>query len=428
MKRVATAFFLTGITLAGALWFGGIPSASSAENLVNQEIYVINVDGSNLVNLTQTQEADESAPTWSPDGKKIAFRSSGEGGGLMTMDRDGRNVTRLVDWPLRFAWSPDGKKIAFTDAALKVVNSDGRSQTELVSGFEISISAEAWSPDSKRIAFSGYPFSIKGSPMFSSMREFHNDRETTNASVYTVDINRSAITQVTNLPTDPNRATWTTLPSWSPDGRWIAFSSGYGLPSAVPALGGILVMLGHTGEVGKSLVNSKPGSTLLWSSDSKKLVWEGIGVIYAIDIGTNAVTSITTGRSPALSPDGDKIAFVRDENIYIKDLHGGTETALTVGGYPVWSPDGKRIAFVKAVVASAPEISGFLVGRPLIPTIMADGSMAWDGGDFIYASSGSFGNSSRAQSYYRYSISEDSWVSLPSDPCGGRFITIGGEV
>jgi Tol biopolymer transport system component len=114
----------------------------------NQEIYVINPDGSGLTNLTQHPEKDF-APSWSPDGSRIAFRSHRGDGyyNLYLMDADGSNPTRLVtnagddgsgDYTPH--WSPDGTKILFesrrNDAyaaygSSYVVNVDGLSLTSL---------------------------------------------------------------------------------------------------------------------------------------------------------------------------------------------------------------------------------------------------------------------------------------------------------
>src|SRR5436309_1871051 len=51
----------------------------------NGEIYSVNPDGTELTNLTNSQ-ADDAAPTWSPDGSKIAFVSSRGSGGIYVMD------------------------------------------------------------------------------------------------------------------------------------------------------------------------------------------------------------------------------------------------------------------------------------------------------------------------------------------------------
>jgi Tol biopolymer transport system component len=76
-------------------------------------------DGTNQTVLTNSPE-DNFAPTWSPDGSKIAFsRVLGEGARrqIYVMDADGRNETPVTDdssFASEPAWSPDGTKIAFS--------------------------------------------------------------------------------------------------------------------------------------------------------------------------------------------------------------------------------------------------------------------------------------------------------------------------
>ena len=63
----------------------------------DREIYVMNADGSNQVRLTNASGSDEQ-PTWSPDGKQIAFISQRDGGReIYKMNSDGTNQTRLTN-------------------------------------------------------------------------------------------------------------------------------------------------------------------------------------------------------------------------------------------------------------------------------------------------------------------------------------------
>lgn len=84
----------------------------------NWEIFVMNADGSNPVNLTQTPAEHEHYPQVSPDGTKIAFSvDSGEGReavrSLHVMDTDGRNRKKLADHAREPFWSPDSRTIGY---------------------------------------------------------------------------------------------------------------------------------------------------------------------------------------------------------------------------------------------------------------------------------------------------------------------------
>ena len=84
----------------------------------NWEIFVMNADGSNPVNITQTPQEHEHYPQVSPDGTKLCFSvDAGEGRdtirSLYVMDVDGRNRKKLTENAREPFWAPDSKSIGF---------------------------------------------------------------------------------------------------------------------------------------------------------------------------------------------------------------------------------------------------------------------------------------------------------------------------
>ncbi len=109
---VAVVSFAAVLLLAAACGGdGGQPAqiAFHSNRDGNEEIYVMNADGSGLTRLTDHPAADGSV-AWSPDGSRIAFRSGRDGNAdVYVMNADGSGVTRLTDnlaFDRRPAYSP----------------------------------------------------------------------------------------------------------------------------------------------------------------------------------------------------------------------------------------------------------------------------------------------------------------------------------
>ena len=171
----------------------------------NLEIYMMNAHGSNPANLTKHPAEDVGAPAWSPDGKKIAFSRGGQiGGQIYVMNADGSNPVNLTNEPgfddFTPAWSPDGTKIAFSRSGqIYVMNADGSNPVNLTNhqGYDF---APTWSPDGTKIAFTK---SVE--------------------SVYEIFVMNADGSDPVNLTNNPDSYDW--WPAWSPDGTRIAFAS-----------------------------------------------------------------------------------------------------------------------------------------------------------------------------------------------------------
>lgn len=110
----------------------------------NTDIYLMDMDGSNQIRLTNDTGVDNT-PMFSPDGQKIAFFSNRSGTyQAYTMNWDGSAVQpvpntqcNIGNWAAGrgLAWSPDGQKLLFkpTSDSLATINLDGSSKTSLIS-------------------------------------------------------------------------------------------------------------------------------------------------------------------------------------------------------------------------------------------------------------------------------------------------------
>ncbi len=153
---------LTVMLISSELWLiGGLAAQGSRivfSHMIfdNFEIYVMDADGGNRKNLSNSPVDDED-PDWSPDGTKIAFvsRRTGEYQ-IYVIHADGTNLIKLTDGPETKRepdWSPDGQQIAFTvrDGInhFEVMDADGQNRVR----YEDQTMQPSWSPDGGQIAF-----------------------------------------------------------------------------------------------------------------------------------------------------------------------------------------------------------------------------------------------------------------------------------
>jgi serine/threonine protein kinase len=322
----------------------------------NADIYMQSVSGQTAINLTQNSPVADDEPAFAPDGERIAFRSSRDGGGLFVMGKTGEAPRRVGPEGRTPAWSPDGQRLAYSTAAtaiptsrgllgaLRVVHVETGDVTELTT---VDALGPAWSPNGRFIAFWGMGRTPDGDA-FSSQRD-----------IWMIPSSGGSPWKIT----DDAHVDWN--PTWTPDGAFIFFGSNRGgsmnlwriavdpntgrangEPQAIttPAAWMGLAQLSRTGD---SLVYESRETTSNIYRASLDVTRGAIGTPEPVTSGSR------TFRFADPSPDGQFLAlgtsYLQQEDIFISRADGSELRQLTTDAFndrwPEWSPAGDVIAF-----------------------------------------------------------------------------------
>ena len=317
----------------------------------NWDIYFQAIGNGNSINLTKQSLTDDSQPSYSPAGDRIAFRSEREGGGIYVMKSNGESPIRIADFGYSPSWSPDGQQILIgtekipqpstrpTKSELWMINLNTRQRQRISDGDALQ---PTFSPHQKRIAYWSRP-----------------DRYGQREHIWTIPANGGQAVAVTDGSfTDLN-------PVWSPEGKYLYFSSNRGgstniwrvaidedtgvtsgAPEAVTAIGA------NTSVLHLSL---SANGRLAYSAQTENRNLRSAS-FSAAQGTTGKPVSITEGSMqlwfPDLSPDGEWLtaySMGQQRHIFVMRTNGTDQRDLTPGDFryawPRWSPDGQRIVF-----------------------------------------------------------------------------------
>lgn len=305
------------------------------------DLYVSRVAGGERVRLTN-DNSPKDFPQFSPDGEKLAFvrrRASGTQTEICVVPALGGNIVPLVTGAEFPSWSPDGSRLAFVlrkqgePEALATSSADGSDLRVIFKSDDVYpfLASPTWSPNGTLLAVT-------------------RSRGGVNRDIWTVPAQGGTAIQLTK--DSPGVAS--DGPVFSPDGQGVVHRSNRGGASNLwwqPLRAKPPVQL-TTGPGPDSSPSIARNGTIAFLNSRARYE------LLLYDLGNEAKKTVLTDTShlwaPAFSPDGEQIAYSRDESdgswhVWLVSSKGGQTHQITSDKgteiYPRFSPDGASIFF-----------------------------------------------------------------------------------
>ncbi|HEU4766766.1 MAG TPA: protein kinase, partial [Pyrinomonadaceae bacterium] len=320
----------------------------------NYDLFEQRVGGKNATPLTPNTASDESAPAFSPNGDRIAFRSTREPAGVYVMEASGENVRLVVPGCFHPSWSPDGKQIVCSTAghdeapttrntwpsALWIANVETGDKRFLC---ENDAMQPSWSPNGHRVAF-----------WFMQPSSGRSD-------IATISRDGGEIEVITN-----DAATnWN--PVWAPDGKSLYFASDrsgnmsfwrVAIDEVTGKVQGDVEAVSTPATFSRHLNFSRDGKRMIYVQTDRQSNIQAVRFDPKTEKSDGEPFWITRGDRlvvrPELSPDGTRFVMRQprhtQDDVVVVNRDGSNWRDLTndrfFDRYPRWSPDGKSVAFV----------------------------------------------------------------------------------